>query len=78
MTRFEKNLLLLIDMAENIKVDNNSNDNYEMSKKLPLYKKSTVGAMGYLTSNAKTAFSQLRKAFNIAPIFYNYDSKYYI
>ena len=65
-------------MAENIEVDNNSNDNNEMGKKLPLYKKSTIGAMSYLTSNAKTVFSHLRKAFNIAPIFYNYDSKYHI
>ena len=53
-------MLLSVDMADNVEVDNSDNDNNKIVKRLQLYKKLTIGATSYLTIDAKATFTELK------------------
>ena len=66
-------------MAEDVEVDNiRSNYEDKTVKRSPLTFKNSNGATGYLTPDAKWAFTQLRQAFTKAPIFRHFDPEYHI
>ena len=69
-TRLSLNLLLLIDVAERDQVDvgDSCDCEDETVKRLPLISKNLTRVIGYLTSKARLAFTQLRKAFIKASI----------
>ena len=50
----------------------------ETVERLPLTSKNSNGAMGYLTPDAKRAFTQLRQAFTEAPILRHFDPECHI
>ena len=50
----------------------------ELIEKSPFTSKNSNGATGYLTSKARLAFTQLRKAFTKAPILQHFDPECHI
>ena len=64
-------------MAEDAEVDSISGVDHEDEtvERSPLTSKNLNGAMGFLTPNAKRAFTQLRQAFTKAPILQHSDPK---
>ena len=76
-TRLAKNLSSL--MAENAEVGSIGGDcEDETVKRSPLTSKNLNGATGYLTPDAKRAFTQLRQAFTKAPILRHFDPECHI
>ena len=72
---------LLLSMAKNAKFGNigdNSDCKDETVKRSPLIFKNLNGATGYLTLDAKQAFTQLRQAFTEVPILQHFDPKCHI
>ena len=65
-------------MAKDVQDGSNSTDNDKTVGRLPPYKKSTIRATGYLTSNTKTVFIWLKKASFEISIICHFDLKYYI
>ena len=67
-------------MAENAGVNSVSGSDCEdeMVKRLPLTSKNSNKATGYLTSNAKQAFTQLMQAFTKVPILRHFDLECHI
>ena len=76
-TKLSKNLLLLIDMAEVDKIHvSGSHCKDKTVERLP--SKNSNEVTGYLTSKARSTFTQLRKVFTKAPILQHFNPKYYI
>ena len=66
-------------MAEDAEIDSIGGDcEDETFKRSPLTSKNSNGATGYLTPDAKRAFTQLRQAFNKAPILQHFDPECHI
>ena len=66
-------------MAESDKVGGGSGGNCEDGMvKRSTRSKNSSGATGYLTPNARQAFTQLRQAFTKAPMLRHFDSEYHI
>ena len=66
-------------MAEDAEVGSTGGDcEDETVERSPLTSKNSNGAMGYLTPDAKRAFTQLRQAFTKAPILRHFDPKCHI
>ena len=63
--------------AEVITIDGDNHED-EMVERSPLTSKNLNRATGYLTPKARLAFTQLRKAFTIAPILQHFNPEYYI
>ena len=78
-TKSSKNLLLSINVAESDGGGDGSGDDCEDGtvKKSLCYKNSN-GAIGYLTPNARRAFTKLRQAFTKAQILQNFDLECHI
>ena len=70
-----ENLSLLSHLVEDAKLDGGGNCNKTVKK---LLSKKSNGVLGYLTPNARQAFSKLRQAFTKAPILWHFDPAYYI
>ena len=64
-------------MNGNVEVDSDGSGD-EIVEKSPLHIKKTIEAIGYLTSNAKVAFIQLKKGFTKASIFHHFDPECHI
>ena len=76
-TRSAKNLLLLVNMAEDAEVGVDGGDREDkMVGRSP--SKNSNKATGYLTPDARQAFTQLRQAFTKAPILRHFDPKCHI
>ena len=77
-TRSSKNLLLSLDVAEvdEVGVGGGGDREDETVGRSP--SKNSNGATGYLTPNARQAFTQLRQAFIEAPILRHFDPEYHI
>ena len=66
-------------MAEEVEVGSiNDNCADETVKRSPLISKNSNGAIAYLTTGAKQAFTQLRQAFTKALILQHFDLKCHI
>ena len=66
-------------MAEDAEVGSIGDDREdETVERSPLTFKNLNGAMGYLTPDAKRAFTQLRQAFTKAPILRHFDPECHI
>ena len=77
-TRLSKNLLLSIDVAEvdEVGVGGVSDCENEMVGRSP--SKNSNRAIGYLTSDVRRVFTQLRQVFTKAPILQHFDPEYHI
>ena len=73
-----KNSLLLINVAEDVKVGVTGGNREDKIDEKSLHSKNSNRVISYLTPNAKLAFTQLRQAFTKAPISQHFDPKYYI
>ena len=76
-TQSAKNLSLLVDVPEDAEVNIGSGDCENGTVKRSPRSKNLNGA-GYLTLEARLAFTQLRKAFTKAPILQHFDSECHI
>ena len=77
LTQSTKALSLSADVSGYVAVGSGGGGN-ETVKRLPLYTKATIGAIGYLTPDAKVAFIQLRKVFIKALILCYFDLECHI
>ena len=71
-----KLLPLSIDVINNVEFGSSGSD--KIIEKSLLLTKRTIRATSYLTSDAKIAFTQLRKTFIKIATFCHFDPKYYI
>ena len=78
VTKSSKNLLLSIDVAEVDKVGIGSGSDWEDKTVWRSLSKNLNGATGYLTPDARQAFTQLRQAFTKALILQHFDLEYSI
>ena len=77
-TQSVENLSLLLYVAKDAEVGVCSSDCKNKTDKKLHHSKNLNGAMGYLTPNAKQAFTQLRQVFTKAPILQYFDPKRHI
>ena len=64
-------------MGGNVEIDSDV-DCDKMVKRSPAHTKATIGAIDYLTPNAKVSFTQLKKTFLEILIFCHFDPKCHI
>ena len=74
----ENSSSLITEDAEIGSIGGNGNCENETVKRSPLTFKNSNGATGYLTPDAKRAFTQLRQAFTEAPIPRHFDPECHI
>ena len=72
-----KNLLSLVNMAEDAEVVVDGGDR-EDKKVKKLLRSKNLNRAGYLTPKARLAFTQLKKAFTMAPILQHFDLECHI
>ena len=78
ITQSTKNLLLFVDVAKDGKVGVCGVDYVDQTIERSLLTSKNLNKAGRLTSNARIAFIQLRKAFTKAPILQYFDLKCHI
>ena len=76
-TRSAKNLLSLVDVAEDAEIGVDGGDLEDETVERSLHSKN-LNRTGYLTSKARLAFTQLRKMFTKASILRHFNLKCYI
>ena len=77
LTQLTETLPLLVNVSDNVE-DVGSDNADETVERLPPYTKARIRVTSYPTPNAKVAFTQSKKVFTKALIFYHFDPKSHI